>query len=182
MQNFDIENTKIVTYPKVIFNNEYRIDKDGDVWTPYRGWHQLSKQKIAKGYLRVGMMTSEGRRFFMIHRLVLEAYNPIENSLEFQVNHIDGDKENNKLENLEWCTQSQNMRHSLDTGLKIPKKGTEIRTSKLTEEDVLLICDYLKNSNFSLQEIGDKFGVSKHCIFDIKRKKSWSWLTKDYTF
>jgi hypothetical protein len=38
MQNFDIKNTKIVTYPNVIFNNEYRIDKDGDVWTPYRGW------------------------------------------------------------------------------------------------------------------------------------------------
>lgn len=182
MQNFDINKTKIITYPEIIFNNEYRIDEEGNVWSPVNGWNQLSKQKIPKGYLRVGLMTSEGRKFFLIHRLVLEAYNPILNSLSYQVNHKDGDKENNSLDNLEWCTQSQNMIHSIKTGLKHPAKGEKVGGHKLTEEEVLSICEYLKNSNYSLQEIGDKFGVSKHCIFDIKRKKSWSWLTTEYTF
>jgi hypothetical protein len=40
----------------------------------------------------------------------------------------------------------------------------------------------LKSGTDSLAQIGNKYGVSKHCIFDIKRKKSWAWLTKDYDF
>ena len=99
MKQFDITRTKIITYPDISFNNEYRVDQDGDVWTPVGGWQQLSKQKINKGYLRVGLMTSTGRKFFMIHRLVLEAYSPIQNSLAYQVNHKDGDKTNNCIEN-----------------------------------------------------------------------------------
>jgi predicted DNA-binding protein YlxM (UPF0122 family) len=99
-----------------------------------------------------------------------------------EVNHKDGDKSNNKLENLEWCTGSFNVRHSLDTGLKAPAKGEQITGHKLTESEVLEICELLINSNLSLSTIGDKYGVSKYCIFDIKRKKSWKWLTTDYNF
>lgn len=63
-------------------------------------------------------MTAEGRKFFMVHWLVLEAFSPCENSLDLQANHIDGNKENNFLSNLEWCNQSENMQHSLRIGLR----------------------------------------------------------------
>lgn len=178
----NIEDTKIVVYPNLSFNQEYRIDKEGNVWSPYRGWHLVSKQEIQKGYYRVGLMTDKGRKFFMVHRLVMEAFNPIENSLDYEVNHIDGNKHNNNIKNLEWCTGSYNVRHSLETGLKTPARGTQIAGNKLNETQVLEICDLLQSGMYSLTQIGEKYGVSKHCIFDIKRKKSWSWLTQDYTF
>ena len=101
---------------------------------------------------------------------------------DFEVNHKDGDKSNNRLDNLEWCQGSYNVRHSLDTGLKIPARGTQVSSNKLSEKQVLEICQLLIENNLSLSEIGGKYGVSKHCIFDIKRKKSWAWLTKDYNF
>ena len=77
---FILENTKIIVYPNTFFNQEYRIDKEGNVWSPYRGWHLVSLQKIKKGYLRAGLMTSEWRKFFMVHRLVMNTFNPIDNS------------------------------------------------------------------------------------------------------
>lgn len=174
-----LENTVIVTYPNCEFKLEYRIDKEGNVYSPYKNWNKLSQQKIKKGYLRVNLRTIDGKdKRFMVHRLVLASFNPIENLENYEVNHKDGNKENNKLENLEWCNGSYNVRHSIRVGLKIPLKGEEIGNSKLSEKEVKEIWDLLKTTNKSLQEIGDLYGVSKYCISDIKRQKSWKWLTK----
>lgn len=129
-------------------------------------------------------MTAEGRKFFMVHRLVLEAFSPCENSLDLQANHIDGNKENNFLSNLEWCNQSENMQHSLRIGLRdnLPH-GEQSSCNILTEQQVLEICDILLNPNReSYSIIGERYGVSKHTIHDIKHKKSWKWLTGEYTF
>ena len=60
-------------------------------------------------------------------------FNPVENMENLEVNHIDGDKSNNKLENLEWCSGSLNVRHSLDTGLKMPARGENVGGNVLTE-------------------------------------------------
>ncbi|AXF52524.1 MAG: HNH endonuclease [Caudoviricetes sp.] len=179
---FKIENTKIITYPDISFNQEYRIDKMGNVWSPYRGWSLIKLSKINKGYLRAGLMTSSGRKFFMVHRLVMETFSPIENSSELQVNHKDGNKENNSLDNLEWCTNSENVIHSYKTGLQAPLRGEKANGNILKEKSVLEICELIKLGKHSLTEIGERYGVSKYTISDIKRKKSWGWLTKDYDF
>lgn len=179
---FNIENAKTVVYPGIIFKYEYKIDDKGNVWSPYRGGQLMSQQEIAKGYLRVPLTTTEGRKFFMVHRLVLEAFAPKEGSLQFQVNHIDGDKHNNQLSNLEWCTGLENIAHAYRNNLARKAHGEDVGGVKLTEEKVLEICELLKSKKYSLSEIGMQYGVSKHCIFDIKRKRSWSWLTKDYKF
>ena len=102
--------------------------------------------------------------------------------INLELHHKDGDKSNNSLDNLEWCQGSYNVRHSLETGLKVPARGTQVSSNKLSEEQVLEICQLLIENNLSLSEIGEKYGVSKHCIFDKKKKKSWAWLTKDYNF
>ena len=173
---------KEIKIKNIIFNQKYMIDENGNIWSPYRGGKYLHPSPTQKGYYRIVLQTSKGRKTFQLHRLVLETFNPIENCDKLEVNHINGDKSDNTLKNLEWCTGSFNVKHSLETGLKTPARGENISGSKLTEQQVLEICDLLKNSNLSLQDIGNKFGVSKHCIFDIKRKKSWTWLTTDYTF
>lgn len=173
-----LKDTVLVTYPNYEFKLEYRIDKYGNVYSPYKNWSKLSQQKIQKGYLRVNLRTKDGKnRRFMVHRLVLAAFKPIDNLENYEVNHKDGNKENNYVDNLEWCTGSYNIRHSLDTGLKTPARGEKVNSAKLSEEDVKIIWKLLNTTNMSLQEIGDQFDVSKHCIFDIKKQRSWKWLT-----
>lgn len=93
-----------------------------------------------------------------------------------------GDKSDNSLKNLEWCSGSYNIRYSLQTDLKVPAKGEQINGSILTESQVLEICRRLQTGVESLAQIGKDYGVSKHCIFDIKRKRSWAWLTKSFDF
>lgn len=61
------------------------------------------------------------RKYYLVHRLVAMAFLPNENNFE-EVNHIDGNKLNNNVNNLEWCTKSYNMRHAYDMGLNITKK------------------------------------------------------------
>ena len=182
MKNNDINNTKIITNNGYHFNQEYRIDKDGQVWSPYGGWHVMSPSITSKGYHRIGLVADGKRKFYQIHRLVLETFNPIENSDRLQVNHIDGDKSNNCIDNLEWCTGSYNMQHSYDINIHKPPRGQSAGGSILTEEQVLEICKLIQSGTDSYAKIGEKYGVSKTAIYDIKRKKSWAWLTKDFIF
>lgn len=128
------------------------------------------------------MVNENKRKFFMIHRLVLETFSPIENSEKYQVNHIDGNKMNNNLDNLEWVTPSENIIHAKNSGLLHRSRGINVKGSILKENQVLEICDMLLNKDKSLAEIGKIYGVSRYCIHDIKRKKSWAWLTNNYIF
>lgn len=177
-----LEDSKIIKKDGITFNQEYRIDKEGNVWTPYRGWSIMSHSITDKGYHRVGLMIGKQRKFFQVHRLVLEAFNPKEGSDKLQVNHIDGDKSNNNLNNLEWCNGSHNMQHSYDKQIHIPPYGEKAGGNILTQQQVLEICELIQSGTDSYAQIGKKYGVSKTAIFDIKRKKSWAWLTKGYNF
>lgn len=93
----------------------YQVSNTGKVLGLKRG-KELKQHHNSKGYLRV-TLTKEGKRpRFVVHRLVASAF--IENPHEYpQVNHKDGDKENNHVENLEWCSQEMNMRHAFENGM-----------------------------------------------------------------
>ena len=71
------------------------------------------------GYNFVGISNRNGRKSKIVHRLVAETFIPNVNGLR-EVNHIDGNKQNNRVENLEWCTRSQNLKHAYKLGLKKP--------------------------------------------------------------
>lgn len=174
---------KEIQIPGVVFNLKYRINEDGEVYSPStKPMRKLHSHPTKKGYHRISLQTDLGQKTFQLHRLVLMTFKPIDNMKNLEVNHIDGDKNNNKLSNLEWCTGSFNVRHCLDNGLKIPARGEKVAGNKLSETQVLEICERLKNTSDSLSVIGRDYGVSKHTIFNIKKKRSWSWLTKDYNF
>lgn len=76
----------------------------------------LKLKKEKSGYLRATLLTGSKRKFFFVHRLVAEAFITNTQSKPF-VNHIDGNKTNNHVDNLEWCSNKENIQHAWDTGL-----------------------------------------------------------------
>ena len=104
-----------------------------------------------------------------IHRLVAECFLEKKHSLDF-VNHIDGNKHNNTVENLEWCSNEYNHKHATETGLKA--KGVKIKTSKLNDNCVLAIKYFLKKG-VSKSELSKAFNVSIATIIFISQNKTW---------
>jgi hypothetical protein len=120
------------------YDRGYRIYTDGEVWSVKS--RKFLKQETSKGYKRVTLSINGKTKRFQVHRVVAMYF--IENPLNKPcVNHKDGDKENNNMNNLEWCTHSENEKHSyLDL-----KKVNPIR--KLSELDVIDIRENCIKSN-----------------------------------
>lgn len=136
--------------PAKIIN--FRIDKDG--------YKTRTLCKDAKKY-----KISE-------HRLVALTFLPNPNNL-LQVNHKNGIKTDNRVENLEWCTDSENKRHALDNDLKIPAKGDSIGTSKITNEQAIKIKQLFKKG-YTTRKISDIFQISYQLVWKIKKDQTWS--------
>lgn len=114
------------------------------------------------------------RQHFCVHRLVLETFNPVAEMKKLQVNHIDGNKSNNVLSNLEWCTQIENMHHALEHGLFKPQDrfGEKHPFCKLTTNDVFKIRELLNQQIYTQHHIAEMFHVSDTTIHEIKTGKS----------
>ncbi len=147
--------------------DSYAICKNGDIFNTRNG-HKCKPQKNSKGYLRVSI---GGKRFF-VHKLVANKYIPNPEN-KTQVNHIDGNKENNCVENLEWVTNQENRQHAIKNGLQI--SGEKCSWTKLKEEDVLFIREH---SDIKRKELAERFNVSSSTITDIRKYKSWKQLKR----
>jgi hypothetical protein len=121
------------------YENLYALNKDGLVLSKnnpncvnqYKGENYL-KPFERNGYLSVCLVNGKDKKYKTIHRLLAQHF--IENpENKTQVNHIDGNKHNNNLENIEWATPSENILHAHKNGL-IPKlKHTEEHKLKMSE-------------------------------------------------
>ena len=152
------------------FEDVYAITDKGEVVnlnTGNKTFGYLNK----KGYL-VFDFRRRGGKTVPIHRLVAKAFIPNPNNLP-QVNHIDGNKTNNKLENLEWCTNGQNQKHAFANGLQ--KGNFQHHNSKLTQEEVI----YIKNNykygclGYGIRSLAKKFNVCDSTIKQIIRGQSY---------
>lgn len=124
------------------------------------------------GYIQIGLTKDRKRSFPLVHRVVAETFIPNPNGYP-EVNHLDGDKKNNSVDNLAWCSKSQNMRHAVDTGLKPSSKGENNGQSKLTEEEVKEIKRLLKDGVISQRKIAERYKVTPALISLIKKLKAW---------
>lgn len=88
----------------------YFIDEQGNIYNSKT--NRYLQGSIKSGYRTVKLTIDNIKKDYLIHRLVIQTFMPNKNYKELQVNHIDGNKENNSLENLEWVTPSENVQHS----------------------------------------------------------------------
>lgn len=132
-------------------------------------------------YCRVRLYVNEKPRTIQYHRLRMMVFYPVENMDKLQVNHIDGDRNNNEFSNLEWVTPSENVLHAFRTGLSKPLKGESNPKSVLTENKVREICERLQNGD-PTTKIAKDFNVSSSLIQAIRSKIEWTDIVSDYTF
>ena len=103
----------------------YEVSNTGKIKSLARrgNWktHIMSPRKSKDNYRRITLCKHSQTKTYLIHRLVADAFIPNPNNLPC-INHIDGNKTNNNVNNLEWCTKSENMLHAFRTGLIKPEK------------------------------------------------------------
>lgn len=109
-----------------------------------------------------------------VHRVIAETFIPNPNNFAC-VNHKDGNKLNNSVDNLEWCTYSENTLHSYRTGLEQRMCGEQHHAHKLTEDDVRYIRSVYnkRNKEFGAIALAKKFNIDRTTIHDIVRGKTW---------
>lgn len=176
--------TEEIWKPVLGYEDRYEISNFGRFKIHDRFVNNRGKIKLRKGKIIDGHITGAGYRSFSIyingshkvvsmHRLVAEHF--IDNPLNLpQVNHIDGNKLNNRLDNLEWCSSKHNVNHAIRIGLSNPPKGEKNGKSILKESDVLFI---LKNKEvFSIRDMGKMLGVSHSAVQLITSGKNWRHL------
>jgi predicted XRE-type DNA-binding protein len=159
-----------------------------EIWKPLPGWEEyylisnkgrvrrysLLKNRVTSwGYEIVSPTTPDKKQsVVMIHRAVLEAFIGPAPSPKHVGNHINGIKTDNRLENLEWVTQSENVRHAYSTGLKKRYHGRTNKSAVLSEEQVSEILRLIAE-RIPQKEIAQKFGVSRKLVSDIGLGKRW---------
>ena len=163
-----------------------------EVWEPYLYNYEISNlgrirnvktQHILKpsltghGYLAcVVSMGKKGKwHSIKIHRAVAETFLPNPNHLP-QVNHKDGNKLNNIVDNLEWCDNQYNTTHALHLGLRVPVKGEAHTNHKLTKEDVVFIRTHYipRDHQFGIRALSRRFGVHHETIRHALHGESWN--------
>lgn len=133
----------------------------------------LTAKVATNDYLRVDLSRDDKKRRVSIHRLVAEAFIGPAPSLAAVVNHIDGDKTNNRPVNLEWCSVTENNRHARINGLArvVPVCGERNGRAVLTEQQVSAIRK-LKGI-IGKRALAQVAGVSKSLVQKIHQGKLW---------
>ena len=147
---------------KTIFDGSYTVSESGEVFSNYH--HRFLKGGVyPNGYEFVGLTLNGKTRNYMRHRLVAIAFIPNPNNLPY-VNHIDGNKRNNRVENLEWCTPVGNVQHAIRTGLidKVCKVEREVMV-RHTKSGRLMRFDTMK-------DCCEFFGYTKCWLGNYQRK------------
>lgn len=155
------------------YKERYVITHEGKVysyWTKLKKWKEQKPRPHTNGYSRAMINLKDE----YIHRIVAKCF--IENPEGLtEVNHKDGNKKNNNVENLEWCTRSENNRHAFKTGLrsyeelKAMAKMPRYTRRKLTSEQVREI----RKSNKSDTELSRIYGLCRGAIYLIKKGKTY---------
>jgi hypothetical protein len=166
------------------YENYYEVSNDGEIRNIVRlivcsnrsycrKQKELRQYVNRRGYKTVKLYDGNAKGvMFTVHRIVALTF--LENLNNYkEVNHIDYDKFNNSVENLEWCTRSHNVRHSYVTKDPTKYKGSGNKMSKLTEEQVIQMREDRKTGNFTYKQLAEKYSVGLTLVGYIINNKVW---------
>lgn len=167
------------------YEGHYQVSNLGAIKSfPKRFYHVISKKYVFKkekiirdkatnhyGYYNVILRKEGEPKFYLIHRLVAQHFIPNPENKP-QVNHKNGIKIDNRVENLEWVTQQENITHAISTGLKNTKGEMHCR-HKLTEGDVLAIRGKYKFVKHGCRKLAEEYNVSTSSIHGIIQRTTW---------
>lgn len=143
------------------FEGVYEVSQNGDIRIVKSGKLKIP-QKMKNRYMQVLLWKGKRAKGFLVHRIVAEAF--LENPMGCtDVNHIDGNKQNNCVLNLEWCTRSENLKHAYKTHLRTASN------QKLSIEDVKYIRE--NPDNLTRKEIAKKLNVNYWTVCSVCQNK-----------
>ncbi len=165
------------------FEEHYQVSnlgriKSKDRILPRKNWtNKTYKSKILalhineNGYYIVRIGVVPNKKTCKLHRLIAKTWIANPHNKKY-INHINGIKTDNRIENLEWCTFTENMRHAAKNNLLNPCRGEDSPQAKLTNAQVFDIKTRLKNGE-KIHTLRKEYNVSKSIIFDIAHEVSW---------
>lgn len=147
----------------------YQVSNAGRV----KSFHGKSERILVggvcrEGYVKVLLRKNKSRKLVSVHRLVAMAFIPNPDNKP-EVNHINGNKIDNRVENLEWKTRAENAKHAYDIGLEKPLHGINANGAKFTAEQIAEIrATYIRgDEKLGVQALAQKFNVCKNTISKI---------------
>lgn len=153
---------------KVWINEKYLVCREGKIQNMEKG-NFLKPTKCVNGYVVVGTKLGGG-----LHRILGECFlGGIPEGMV--INHLDGDKHNNQLSNLEITTHRLNTVHAYESGLANGLKGEQNSQAKVTEEQVLEMYELMRQG-FNNEQIGEQYGLHSRYVSLIRHKKRWTHL------
>ena len=158
--------------------SKYLISETGKIYSLFSNKVLTPTLEPNIGYYRVKMVSDDGeKKTFLVHRLVALAFIPNPDN-KAEVNHIDGDRLNNDVSNLEWVTREETMKHAHSLKLR-DNTGTGNPRNILSEQDVVDIYEKLLDGA-RVSDLSEYYNVSRPTISDIKAKRNWKELLEDF--
>lgn len=147
-----------------LFDGKYEVTEDGRIFSNVGKRKEMIGKITNCGYRMVVLNVNGKKLYPLLHRLIAEAFIPNPNNLP-EVNHKDGNKLNNSVDNLEWVTTKQNLIHARDKGL--------LPTTKINMDIANRIRELYKTEKYSHNELGALFGLKHSQIGYIIQNKRW---------
>ena len=138
----------------------------------------LKLDKNLSGHFRVTLCVNGVTNRSYVHRIIATAFIPNPEGKPF-VNHLDGDKSNNAVSNLEWVTCKENTEHAFRTGLR--GVGMNHYSATVTDEVVHKVCQLI-SEGWVRGSVLQELGIKQTLFDDIRRRKSWKHISKDYVW
>ena len=161
----------------------YQVSNTGNIRRLYRnGFKSLKTSRQGNGYYHVILRICGKSKIHLVHRLVLSAFKPIDNAKE--VNHVNGNKSDNCLNNLEWCSHSRNITHAWESGLMNAHLPRLRKRVELMKKPVIAIRTIDGNSFYfhGQAEAEARLNLPQGTISQILNEKSGRKQSKGFTF